>query len=108
MKNIGETLKEIRGLIKNKNFSDARILAEQAIRNYQSNAELNFLLGYIYSNLQLTKRAQKQFEQSIYIDPNFYDALVELSFLYEKLGMHEKASNFRERAFRISQKISES
>ncbi|MEN8193536.1 MAG: hypothetical protein ABFS12_12015 [Bacteroidota bacterium] len=107
MINIDAKIKELKKLIRNNDYSDARILCERLVRDNQLHTELNFLLGLIYSKLNLKKRAQELLENTIYLDPNFYDALVELSLLYEKIGMHNKASNFRERAFRISHKITE-
>jgi tetratricopeptide (TPR) repeat protein len=104
MKNLKEQISDLRKLLKKKKFSEARILCEKLLRNNQSHIELNFLLGFIYSKLHLNKRAEEQLLKVTYLDPNYYDAIVELSLVYEVNGDHAKASLFRERAFRISNK----
>lgn len=105
MKNLNEQILYLKNLIKKSDFGEARILCEKLIRNNQTHVELNFLLGLIYNKLHLQKRAEEQLLNTLYLDPNYYDALVELSLIYETSGQHEKASAFRERAFRISNKV---
>ena len=107
MKKLSEEISDLKIIIKSGDFSDARIICEKLVRDNQSHAGLNFLLGFIYNKLHLTSRAEELLQNTIFIDPNYYDALVELSLLYEKIGEHEKASNFRERAFRISNKAAD-
>lgn len=107
MQKLNEEISELKKVIKKCDFSEARILCEKLLRDNQSHAELNFLLGLIYNQLHLSERAEELLQNTIFIDPNYYDALVELSLLYEKMGQHQKASNFRERAFRISNKAAD-
>ena len=104
MKNLNEQISDIRKLLKKSDFAEARILCEKLLRKNQTNVELNFLLGFIYHKLHLRKRAEEQLLKTTYLDPNYYDAIVELSLFYEASGEHTKASLFRERAFRISNK----
>jgi tetratricopeptide (TPR) repeat protein len=106
MKKLYEEISVLKEVIKNGDFGEARISCEKLLRDNQTSAELNFLLGFVYNKLHLDSRAEELLQSTIYIDPNYYDALVELSLLYEKMGQHDKASNFRERAFRLSNKIS--
>ena len=106
MKKLYEEISVLKEVIKNGDFAEARISCEKLLRDNQTNVELNFLLGFVYNKLHLDSRAEELLQNTIYVDPNYYDALVELSLLYEKMGQHDKASNFRERAFRLSNKIS--
>ncbi len=105
MKNLNEQILNLRELIKKNNFGEARILCEKLLKNNQSHVDLNFLLGFIYNKLHLYQRAEEQLLKTTYLDPNYYDAIVELSLVYEVKGEHKKASLFRERAFRISNKV---
>lgn len=107
MKKLNDEISDLKKVIQKSDFSEARIISERLLRNNQSNAELNFLLGFIYNQLHLSERAEELLQNTLFIDPNYYDALVELSLLYEKIGQHEKASSFRERAFRISNKVAD-
>lgn len=107
MQKLNEEITGLKKVIKKSDFSEARIICEKLLRDNQSHVELNFLLGFIYNKLHLSERAEELLLNTIFIDPNYYDALVELSLLYEKMGQHDKASSFRERAFRISNKISD-
>lgn len=106
MKNLEERIYDLKKIIKNENYSDARIKCENLLKKNQAHIELNFLLGFIYSRLNLNNRAEEILQNTIFLDPKYYDALVELSLFYEKIGQNKKASIFRERAFRISNKIS--
>jgi len=108
MKNLSEQISHLRNLVKKNDFGEARIICEKLLRNNQIHVELNFLLGLIYNKLHLHKRSEEQLLNTLYLNPNYYDALVELSLIYEKNGQHQKASIFRERAFRISNKAEES
>jgi len=108
MKNLNEQILHLRNLVKKNDFGEARILCEKLVRNNQAHVELNFLLGLIYNKLHLNKRAEEQLLNTLYLDPNYYDALVELSLIYETNGHHQNASIFRERAFRISNNAEES
>ena len=105
MEKLEIVFKHLKELIKKKDYSQARIECEKVIVIYAANAELNYLVGYIYDKLNLVKRAEEFLQKSIYLDPNHYDALVELSLFHEKNGNKEKASLYRERAFRVANKI---
>ena len=106
MKNLEEKISDLKTIIKSGNYSDARIKCERMLKSNQAHVELNFLLGCIYNHLELNSRAEELLQNTIFLDPKFYDALVELSLFYEKIGQNKKASIFRERAFRISNKVS--
>jgi tetratricopeptide (TPR) repeat protein len=105
MDKLEEKLKILRTLVKNKDYAQARIEGEKLIFIYSANAELNYLMGTIYDRLNLLKRADEFLQNSISLDPNYYDALVELSLFNEKNGAKEKASLYRERAFRVANKL---
>lgn len=105
MDNLENKLKLLNNLIKEKDYAQARIEGEKIIFIYSANAELNYLMGTIYDRLNLIKRADEFLQQAINLDPNHYNALVELSLFHEKNGDKGKASLYRERAFRVANKI---
>ncbi len=105
MVNIEENITAIKELIKDKKYADARIKGEQVIFIHSANAELNFLMGYVYDKLNLVKRAEEYLHNSLNLNPNHYDALVELSLFHEKNGQSKEAAIYRERSFRIANKI---
>ncbi len=103
-KEIG-LLKEI---IKEGDLADARIICEKLISINPAHTELNYLMGYIFDKLNLIKRAEEFLHKALNLDPNHYDTLVELSLFHEKNGEHDKASFYRERSFRLANKINQS
>ncbi len=105
MELLEEKIRTIKELIKKKDFSFARIEAEKLIHIHSANAELNYLMGCIYDRLNLLNRAEEFLHNALNLDTNHYDTLVELSLFHEKNGHKEKASLYRERAFRIANKI---
>jgi Tfp pilus assembly protein PilF len=105
MAELEEKLKVIKEYIKKKAFSDARIEAEKLVYIHSANAELNFLMGYIYDKLNLLSRAEEFLQNALTLDPNHYDTLVELSLFHEKNGHKEIAAIYRERSFRIANKF---
>ncbi len=44
--------------------------------------------------------AQKCFEKAIYLKPDYYDALLHMSILYEKKGRLNQSERFKKRAQR--------
>jgi tetratricopeptide (TPR) repeat protein len=106
MTEIESKIDLIKKSIKDNDLADARIMGEKLIIIHSANAELNYLLGYVYDKLNLIQRAEEYLNKAINLDSNHYDTLVELSLFYEKNGDYEKASFYRERSFRLANKIS--
>ena len=108
MEELKSAIKSLNEIIKIGDLSEARIIAEKLLSVYPAVAEINYLMGYIYDKLNLIKRAEECLQQAINLDPNHYDTLVELSLFYEKNGDHKQASLYRERSFRIANRIAKS
>jgi chemotaxis protein methyltransferase WspC len=108
MSDLESKIAFIKKSIKNGDLADARIASEKLVIIHSANAELNYLMGYIYDKLNLVKRAEEFLHKALNLDPNHYDALVELSLFHEKNGDSEKASIYRERSFRLANKIIQS
>ncbi len=86
-----------------KKYSDARLLCEQILKEDFNNLEAMFLLGKIHFHQNDFARAEEFFTKILFIHPNHYDSIVELSLLFEKQNNRKKAAKYREMAFRISQ-----
>ncbi|MBU1113577.1 MAG: hypothetical protein KKE09_00440 [Bacteroidetes bacterium] len=105
METIDNNIRVLKELIKNKDYAGARIIAEKLVRIHSAHAEINYLMGYIYDKLNLINRAEEFLHNALNLDPIHYDALVELSLFHEKNGDREKAAIYRERSFRVANKI---
>ena len=105
MVQLEEKVELLKELIKIKDFSQARIEGEKLVYVYSANAELNYLMGSIYDKLNLVKRAEEFLHNALNLNPNHYDTLVELSLFHEKNGQSDEAAFYRERSFRIANKI---
>ena len=104
MAELEEKIRLLKELIKNKDYSQARIEGEKLVFIHSAHAELNYLMGYIYDKLNLLNRAEEFLHNALNLNPNHYDTLVELSLFHEKNGQNEEASKYRERSFRIANK----
>lgn len=105
METLENNIRVLKELIKKKDYAGARITAEKLVRIHSAHAELNYLMGSIYDKLNLVNRAEEFLHNALNLDPNHYDTLVELSLFHEKNGDSEKAAIYRERSFRIANKI---
>ncbi len=105
MRELERKIQLLKILIKNRDYQGARIEGEKLIRSYPAHVELNYLMGSIYDKLNLLKRAEEFLNNTLNLDPNHYDALVELSLFHEKNGESKEASYYRERSFRIAHKV---
>ena len=64
METIEDKIKLLRELLKKKDFSEARIEAEKLVYIHSANAELNYLMGFIYDKLNLLNRAEEAMRQA--------------------------------------------
>lgn len=97
-----ETIKKVRELIKSNKLGEARLICEKLIENNSNSTESNFLLGHIYFQLKSYDRAEEYLEKTLFINPNYYEALVDMSLLCEKMQRHNEALLYRERSFRVA------
>ncbi|MCF6271119.1 MAG: tetratricopeptide repeat protein [Melioribacteraceae bacterium] len=108
MEELKKEIDLLKEILKDGDLADARIICEKLVTNNPAHTEINYLMGYIFDKLNLIKRAEEFLQKALNLDSNHYDTLVELSLFHEKNGDHDKASLFRERSFRIANKITQS
>jgi chemotaxis protein methyltransferase WspC len=89
-------------------FADKGMLeeAEEACGAYITENKLDsdayFLMGIITMSLRKYSEAEGFFNKAVYLKPAHYDALLNLSAIRERVGDHDGALRFRQRAERIS------
>ncbi len=108
MEDIDKQISLLRKLLKESDIAEARILCQKLISAHPAHPEINYLMGFIYDKLHFLKRADEFLQKALNLDPNHYETLVELSLFHEKNGNHDRASLYRERAFRLANKIDQS
>lgn len=105
MGDLDKQIALIKKTLKNGDLAEARIVCQKLVSIHPAHAELNYLMGFIFDKFHFLKRADEFLQKALNLDPNHYDSLVELSLFHEKIGNHDRASLYRERAFRLSNKI---
>ncbi len=90
----------------------ARVLANQGkfeeaenyclfnVKQEQANYELFFILGLINSSKNNIDAAIEYYNKAIYLNPNHYESLFNLSLIFESIGQIEKSEIFKMRAIR--------
>ena len=95
------TLATVRALANQGALEKAFSICKTYIQEHNTNPEGYYLFGLINNALDCFSAAEEYFLKSIYLDPHYYEALVQLSLLYEQTGRTTKSSLFKERAKRI-------
>jgi len=84
-------------------FVDAVAICEDHLRKQGASAEAYYLLGLIH-DAKGDSRAVDCYRKALYLDPNHYETLVQMSLLLEKAGDANGARTFKRRAERAQQK----
>ncbi len=84
-------------LVEAANLTEAYLDADRA------NPRAYLLLGEIYQELNDLDRAERSFQKAIYLNPNFYEALIHLALLKEERGDMTTAAILRSRIQRLLQ-----
>jgi len=95
------TLESVRTLADQGFLEEAYSLCEKLLKEHNTNTEVYYLMGLINHASNNIDIAEDYFLKSIYLDPNYYEALVQLSLLYDQKGNTAKSSLFKERAKRL-------
>ena len=86
-------IEKINDLVANKEFQEAKILIDEALKESEQDKEILKLAGLIYVNLQLWRNAQKFFESVIKFEQNDATSWFYLANCYEKLGDNISSKN---------------
>jgi chemotaxis protein methyltransferase WspC len=97
----GQALAEIRGLADRGALEEAGLRCEQFLKGHSRSKEGYCLMGLINTALDSFDRAEEFFQKALYLDPDYYEALVHLGLLYEKKGDKGKSAVIRARIERF-------
>lgn len=87
-------------------YSQVVEICEELLSEGVESAEVYFLLGQVAGSAGDSLLAEEYLKKAIYLNADFYDALIYLSLLMEKRGNPGKAESFRKRAQRVEHRNS--
>jgi chemotaxis protein methyltransferase WspC len=61
-----------------------------------------YILGVVNLSLERMKEAAKAFSRALYLNPDYYDALIQLALIKEREGEHLEASRMKQRAGKLT------
>ncbi len=100
VKNTEERIREIKSVADNGDYLEAFRLCDAFQQEMKPNAEVYFIQGLIYQQENDFDRAQNLFEKVLYLNPEHYDALMQMSLLMEQKGRVAQSDLFKKRAKR--------
>jgi chemotaxis protein methyltransferase WspC len=79
-------------------FAEAEALCRQAISRERPHADLYCLMGLIHEAARRPDEAEACYLKALYLDPDHYETLVQVSLLYRQRGNDRKARMYLRRA----------
>ena len=89
-------------------MDEAAACCESLLTANAYQADAHFLLGVIREAAGNTRDAEQMFRRAVYLQPNYYEALVHLSVICERTGDPDGARRFLERAARAQSRQQQS
>jgi chemotaxis protein methyltransferase WspC len=83
-------------------LSDAEALCERSLREQGASAQAYYLLGLVHDAGCEAENARAYFNKAVYLEPDHYEALVQLALLAERQGDAHNAAQLRKRAQRAA------
>ena len=99
----GGEFERIKALADSGRLSEAKSAFLQLAKDYSMSSEAYCLAGVVDEASDDFQKAEENYIKSIYLDPNNYEAMLNLSLLYRKQGDSQKADIYLDRARRIDQ-----
>lgn len=96
-----ESISKAKGFAGQGAFNEVLAICEKLLSEGTESAEIYYLLGQAEESTGNILMAEEYLKKAVYLDAEFYDALVYLSLLYDRMGSPEKAASFRKRAQRV-------
>lgn len=96
-----QMLEEAQSLANNGEVDAALMTCHRYISLYGGGPEVFFLMGILEVSARCDERAERYFKKALYLDPNHYEALVNLALIAERSGEREEAQRLWKRARRI-------
>jgi len=97
-------LDEIRSHADSGNLDEALLLGQRYISRNVADPKAYYIMGVICQALDRSEGAEDYLLKAIYLNPDYYEALIHLSLLYEQRGERARAALYMERAQRFSGK----
>lgn len=92
------TLEEIKKLISHHRYEEAKNALIDLDFYNQATAESQYLLGTIFHRNNQLPEAVDSFKKALLIDPNFTDAAISLSIIYNDIGHYQEGKNVFQQA----------
>ncbi|MGB7442030.1 MAG: CheR family methyltransferase [Coleofasciculaceae cyanobacterium] len=94
-------LETARNLANQGNLPEAVTLCKTYLQSNRTSAKAYVLLGEVHQGLDNNKEAENCYQKAIYLEPNYYEALVHMALLKENSGDLEGAAIIRARIQRL-------
>ena len=82
-------------------FNEVLTICEQLLSKGVESADVFYLLGQAAGANGDRLLAEEYMKKAIYLNADFYDALIYISTLFSQMGKHDHSANFRRRAQRV-------
>ncbi len=100
----GNTLEQAQCLADQGRLAEAAVQCEAYLREQGASAQAYYLLGLVHDAGADAENAKEFFGKAVYLEPNHYEALVQLALLAERRGEIRNAAQLRQRAQRAQQR----
>jgi chemotaxis protein methyltransferase WspC len=98
------TLEQAQQLADQGRLEEAATQCEILLREQGASAQAYYLLGLVRDAGGNVESARDSFNKAVYLEPNHYEALVQLALLAERQGDTTNAASLRQRAGRVAQR----
>ena len=98
---VDEEISRAKRLADGGSFDKVTGICEILLSQGVESAEIYYLLGQASGSSGDNFQAEEYLKKAIYLDADFYDALIYMSFLADRMGNPDKAKSFRNRAQRV-------
>jgi chemotaxis protein methyltransferase WspC len=99
-----DPLEQARTLADRGKLVEASAICRMDLQARGPSAPVFYLLGVIADASAQPQEALECYRKAIYLDPNHYEAILQLAVLMEKAGNNKQAASFRARACRLKEK----
>ena len=98
----GMMLERAAAFADNGRLQEAEALCIECISSDKLNPSAYYILGVVCLSQGRMQEAEKALTKAVYLNPHYYDALIQLALLKERTGKNEEASRIRLRAEKIT------
>jgi chemotaxis protein methyltransferase WspC len=81
---------------------EAEMICMQYLDSNKLNPYAYYILGVVNLSLERMKEAAKAFSRALYLNPDYYDALIQLALIKERDGEHLEAYRMKQRAEKLT------